>query len=51
MEMQFADWIANVKDWPGACGPVTFDETRHPQKHLYWFEVKDGAYEFIGQQY
>ena len=46
-----ADWIANVKDWPGACGPVTFDETRHPQKHLDWFEVKDGAYEFIGPQY
>ncbi len=46
-----ADWIGSVQDWPGACGPVTFDETRHPQKHLFWFKVKDGQYVFDSQQY
>ncbi len=46
-----AKWLAEVKDWPGACGPVTFDETRHPAKQLYWFQIKDGKFEFVGQQY
>ncbi|MCD2493227.1 ABC transporter substrate-binding protein [Lacrimispora sp. NSJ-141] len=42
-------WLSNVKDWPGACGPITFDETRHPEKQLFWFQVEDGAFTYIGQ--
>lgn len=43
-----AQWLAEVKDWPGACGPVTFDETRRPQKELFWFQVENGAFKYIG---
>ncbi len=44
-----AKWLAEVKDWPGACGPITFDETRHPDKQLFWFQVEEGQFSYIGQ--
>ncbi|MCI8274076.1 MAG: ABC transporter substrate-binding protein [Lachnospiraceae bacterium] len=44
-----AGWLADVKDWPGACGPITFDETRHPDKQLFWFQVEDGKFNYLGQ--
>lgn len=39
-----SEWIANVEDWPGACGVINFDETRHPVRELYRFKVTNGEY-------
>lgn len=44
-----AGWLADVKDWPGTCGPITFDETRHPDKQLFWFRVEDGKFNYLGR--
>ena len=44
-----AQWLTDVKDWPGACGPITFDETRHPDKQLFWFQVEGGQFNYLGQ--
>ncbi len=44
-----AKWLAEVKDWPGACGPVSFDETRHPDKQLFWFQVEGGQFKYLDQ--
>ena len=43
------EWIAGVQEWPGACGPITFDETRHPVRQLYRFEVQDGQFVYTGE--
>ncbi len=43
-----SEWIAGVQDWPGASGPITFDETRHPIRQLYAFEVQDGQFVYVG---
>lgn len=43
-DQAICDWLANVKDWPGCAGPITFDEQRRPVRQLFWFEVQDGAF-------
>lgn len=47
--MAITDWLTNVKNWPGACGPITFDETRHPDRVLFRFKVVNGQFVSIGQ--
>ena len=43
-DQAICDWLANVKDWPGCAGPITFDEQRRPVRQLFWFEVQDGKF-------
>lgn len=41
-------WLTDLKNWPGACGPIEFDETRHPDRVLFRFQVQNGQFVSIG---
>jgi branched-chain amino acid transport system substrate-binding protein len=41
------DALAQTKDYPGACGPITIDENRNAKKNIVILKIQDGKFTYV----
>jgi branched-chain amino acid transport system substrate-binding protein len=41
------DALAQTKDYPGACGPITIDQNRNAKKNIVILKIQDGKFTYV----